>query len=63
MSKIVIELEIDLGENKNEEMNSLAASLCLFLAPRSKGFKYLTSRIVDGRNTTESPPSLSLNPR
>ena len=63
MSKILIELEVDLGENKNEEMNSLTASLCLFLTPRTQGFKYLTARIIDGREGTNSPKTLSLNPR
>jgi hypothetical protein len=63
MSKILIELEVDLGENKNEEMNSLAASLCLFLAPRTTGFKYLTSRIIDGCDGAKTIPTLHYDPR
>ena len=63
MSKILIELEVDLGENRNEEMNSLAAALCLFLAPRTKGFKYLTSRIIDGCDGEKTLPALHYDQR
>lgn len=50
MSKILIELNVELGEDKNEEMNSLVAELAIFLGPRVKGFKSMTARIADGQD-------------
>lgn len=64
MSKIRIELEVDLGENRNEEMNEIAAAICLFLEPSPRWkFKYLTSRIIDGCDGEETLPTLPYKPR
>jgi len=61
MAKIQFEVIVDLGADEQEEMNSLAAALCLFLAPRTKGFKGLTSRIINGNNTETALPTLPRN--
>ncbi len=61
MAKIQFEVIVDLGADEQEEMNSLAAALCLFLAPRTHGFKGLTSRIIDGQRTKTELSTLPHN--